>query len=96
MKLFELLNLLRKLLLITLTLSYYRAWSQFSSLSVLLELPKYGIRLLLPIHGRRQRGVGAVDPWNFKHDAINVFFNKYSLCDNISTLTNHLSSLLCC
>jgi len=24
----------------------------------------------------------------------NVFFNKHSLCENIPTLTNHLSSLL--
>jgi len=28
------------------------------------------------------------------HDTANVFFNKHSFCENISILTNHLSSLL--
>jgi len=41
-------------------------------------------------HERRQG-----EQWIFKHNTANVFFNKYSLCENITTLTNHRSSLLC-
>jgi len=46
--------------------------------------------------GRRKQG--AVPPLLNLHtwNTANVFFNKHSLCENISTLTNRLSSLLCC
>jgi len=40
-------------------------------------------------------GSGGVAPWIFIHDIINVFFNKHSHGENITTLNNHLSSLLC-
>jgi len=49
-------------------------------------------------HERRQRGEKGRGAWPiliFMHDTANVFFNKHSLCENISTLTNHLSCLLC-
>jgi len=47
-------------------------------------------------YGCRQREQGgAVVPWIFICDTANVFFNKYSFCENITTLTNELNSLLC-
>jgi len=46
-------------------------------------------------HGRRKRGQEEPFPhWIFIHDTANVFFKKHSLCENIPTFTNHLSSLL--
>jgi len=36
--------------------------------------------------GRR----GPCPPWNFKYVNINALFNKYSLCENIPSLTDIL------
>jgi len=44
-------------------------------------------------HGLRQKGVVAL--LNFYTWYVNVFINKYSLCECIPTLTVRLSSLLC-
>jgi len=37
---------------------------------------------------------GRVPSWIFKHDTVNVLFNKRAFCENIPTFTNHRSSLL--